>query len=193
MDMYTTNSILPLGLQSLLDQELNKGEELRWSCQPSVSRAVIKSLALVAFAVIWLAISLSVAFMMYKGTQEGKDVPTMAVVMISIFLLIGLLMVTSPFWAARRARNTVYAITNSRAIILNKGLSINIQSFSSEKMADIIKRIRSDGSGDLIFERHISYHPSRKGRTRRKVTEIGFFGIPRVNEVEDMLEALKQQ
>jgi len=193
MDMYTTTTMLPFKLQSLLDEELNEGEKLRWSCQPSVSRAIIKSLSLVAFAVIWLAISLSVAFMMYKGAQEGKDVPAMALVIISIFLLIGLLMVTSPFWAARRARNTVYAITNSRAIILNKGLSINIQSFSSEKMADIIKRIRSDGSGDLIFERRISYHPSRKGRTRTKVTEIGFFGIPRVNEVEDMLEALKQQ
>ncbi|MFB0524604.1 MAG: hypothetical protein ACETVZ_03625 [Phycisphaerae bacterium] len=191
MDMYSTSTMLPLQLQSLLDEELNKGEELRWWCQPSVSRAIIKSLSLVVFAVIWLAISVPIAFAMYKSTQEGEDVPTMVMVMIGIFLLIGLWLLTSPFWAARKARNTVYAITHSRAIILRKGFSINIQSFSPEKLTDIIKRIRSDGSGDLIFERHISYHHSSKGGTKRKVTEVGFFGIPRVNEVEDILRELR--
>jgi len=68
MDMYSTSTMLPLQLQSLLDEELNKGEELRWLCQPSVSRAIIKSLSLVVFAVIWLAISVPIAFAMYKST-----------------------------------------------------------------------------------------------------------------------------
>jgi hypothetical protein len=183
--------MLPLQLQSLLDEELNKGEELRWLCQPSVSRAIINSLPLVVFAIIWLAISVFVAFAMYKSTQESKDVSTMAMVLIGIFLLVGLWMLTSPFWAVRKARNTVYAITHSRAIILRKGLSINIQSFGPEKLTNIIKTIRSDGSGDLIFERHMSYRRTGKGSTISKVAEVGFYGIPRVNEVEDMLRALR--
>ena len=193
MDMYTTSTVLPLQLQSLLDEELNEGEKLRWSRQPSVSRAVMRSLPIVFFAVLWMAISLFVAFKMYKDIQQGKGPGASALVIAGVFVLIGGLMLTSPFWAIRKARNTVYAITNNRAIIFRKGFSIDIQSFGPEKLKDIIKKIRGDRSGDLIFERHVSYHHTSKGGTRRKVTETGFFGIPRVNEVEDMLKAMQQE
>ena len=193
MDIYASGTMLPLQLQSLLDEELNEGEELRWSCQPSVPRAIIRSLSLVFFVVFWLGISVFTAYTMYADAKEGEDVPTIAIVIISIFLIIGLFMLPLPYLMVRRAKNTVYAITNKRAIILRKGSTINIRSFGPEKLTDIIKRIRSDGSGDLILERTVSYDRSSKGGTRRKVSEVGFFGIPRVNEVEDMLIELRER
>jgi len=189
MTMYQAD-IIPFDMQDIVDQELNDGEQLLWSSQPSVSRAVIKSLPLVVFALIWIAIPSAIAFGMYNEYQQGKEVPAMAFVMVSVFLVIGLLMLSPSFWAARKAKKTVYAITNNRAIMIKKGFSIDIQSFGPDKLRDIIKRLRSNGSGDLVFERTVSYHRNSKGRMREKVKEIGFFGIERVNEVEDMLMAI---
>ena len=186
-------STLPFNLQSALDEEIDSGEMLRWSCQPSVSRAVKKALPASFFGIIWLAFPLAFAWLMYNDIQKGKSVPIFAMAIVGVFFLIGLLILTTPIWATRTAKNTVYAITNRRAIIIaKKGAEIDIQSYRADKLEDINKKILSDGSGDLIFERQISYHTS-KGRTRERVKEIGFFGIPAVNEVEDLLDIIKQQ
>jgi hypothetical protein len=191
MSAYITGG-LPFDLQSLLGQEIDKGEQLRWLCQPSVRQAVKRSLPAVVFAVIWLAISLSVVFLVYSDTRKGKDVPLIAMGVAGLFVLIGFFLLTTPFWAARRAKNTVYAITDKRAIIITKkGSAAEILSFGEDKLKSIDKRVLIDGSGDLIFERQVSYHQS-KGRTRQQVKEIGFFGIPQVNQVEDLLAEIKQ-
>jgi hypothetical protein len=190
MSAYITGGLL-FDLQSLLEQEIDKGEQLRWQCQPSVREAVKRSLPAVVFAVIWLAISLSVVFLVYSDTRKGKDVPLIAMGVAGLFVLIGFFLLTTPFWAARRAKNTVYAITDKRAIIITKkGSAAEILSFGEDKLKSIDKRVLIDGSGDLIFERQVSYHQS-KGRTRQQVKEIGFFGIPQVNQVEDLLAEIK--
>jgi hypothetical protein len=159
----------------------------------NVSRAVKKAIPALIFALVWLAFPVYFAFMMYKDIQAGEDVQVTEMIIVGVFFLIGLLMLTAPFCAARKAKNTVYTITNQRAIIIAKKCSeMDIQSFSADKLDDINKRIRSDGSGDLIFERQISYR-RHKGRTRQRIKEIGFFGIPKVNDVENLLDDLKTQ
>ena len=191
METYLRTEI-PFELQSLLDQELNKSERISWSCQPNVSRAVKKSMPGFIFGLIWLAIPVGIGVVMFTQYKNGKNVEVFPVVFIGLFILIGLLILSTPYWAAKKARNTVYAITNNRAIIIEKkGSSINIQSFGPDKLNDINKKIYTDGSGDLIFERQISIH-THKGKSKEHIHELGFMGIPRVNEVEDMLEALSK-
>jgi len=190
MDYYQT--VLPIVLQSLLDQEIDKDEKLQWSAQPNISRAVISAIPAAIFGAIFCAAPSFIAFNIFKDTQSGKDIPIVPLILIAVFLLAGMLMLSSPYWAAKRAKNTVYAITDKRAVIITKKRIIDIQSFGPDKLQDIIKRIRGDGSGDLIFERYVSSHHTSKGRTKQKVTEIGFFGIPKVNEVEDLLKQIRQ-
>ena len=100
-------------------------------------------------------------------------------------------MLSSPLWAWHKAKKTVYALTSRRAIIFQKGHSVKIDSYGPEEMNNISKRIRSDGSGDLIFDREISYTHSRRGGTRERIKEIGFFGINEVNHVEDLIDQLR--
>jgi hypothetical protein len=194
METYFPQGALPFDLQSVIDQELEQSEVLRWSSQPSVSQAFKKALPAVFGGTVWLAFSIVAAVAIYAKSREGEDVPVMVMVIMGFFILIGLLLLTSPFWAVKTAKNTVYAITNQRAIIaVKKGSVIDIQSFREDKLRDINKRIRSDGSGDLIFERQVSHHHSRKHGTHEHTKEIGFFGIPAVNQVQDIIETLIKQ
>ena len=113
---------------------------------------------------------------------------------IGVFILIGLLILSSPFWAAKAAKNTVYVITDKRAVIvLKKNSEIEIKNFQPDELRDIDKRIFSDGSGDLIFDRQVSLHHSHKHGTHEHIKETGFFGIPAVNDVQEMLRALAQK
>jgi len=95
-------------------------------------------------------------------------------------------MLLSPLWSYLGAKNTVYVLTNTRAIILKKSFSTTVKSFGPDKLKNVIKNIRSDGSGDLFFDKEVTYDSEGD----KKVKKIGFFGIERVNEVEDMLREL---
>ena len=194
METYFPQGALSFDLQSALEKEMEQSEVVRWTCQPSASAAAKKALPGVIIGAVFLAFPAFIAVGMFSELQRGRDIPVMVIIMISIFMLFGLFILTSPYWAARTAKNTVYAITNQRAIIvIKKGSVFDIQSFRADKLRDINKRIRSDGRGDLIFERQVSHHHSRKHGTHEHTKEIGFFGIPAVNEVQDLLQALAKQ
>lgn len=51
------------------------------------------------------------------------------------------------------------------------------------------RKQRADGSGDIIFEKKVSYDRENSKRT----IEVGFFGIDNVKTVEDMLESLQPE
>ena len=106
------------------------------------------------------------------------------------FILIGFGMLSSPIWVYRKAKKTVYVVTDRRAIIFEKGFSVQIRSFEGQRLGEVTKRVRADGSGDIVFECGIK---RSRGDNNSGVTEIGFFGIERVNEVEDMVKVLAEQ
>ena len=179
-------------LQSIVQNELREGEELRWSGQPLVGRFVLKSLPIVLFGIPWTAFAV-----FWICGASGFKVPDFSEGGFAFFplfgipfVLIGLGMLSAPFWAARKARKTIYAVTNQRAIIFQGGRSVKVESFGRPNLNDISKRVRADGSGDLILERRVSVRHSRQNGSRESVKEIGFFGIERVDHVEDLIGAL---
>ena len=179
-------------LQSIVQNELREDEELRWSGQPQVGRFVLKSLPILlfgipfaGFAVFWICAASG--FKIPDFSEGGFSLfPLFGIP----FLLIGLGMLSAPFWAARKAKKTIYAVTNQRAIIFEGGRSVKVDSFGPPKLNDISKRVRADGSGDLVLERRVSYSHSRQHGSRERIKEIGFFGIEQVNHVEDLIAAL---
>jgi hypothetical protein len=177
--MYET-PVLPHELQELLDREI-KGEQLKWSCQPSYSRAVMRKFWPAFFlGVFFFGLSLSLAFVQHQKAQKGEKVPLPRKTIPVAGVLFGLGVMASPFYIARNAKNTVYAITNKRAIIITKRPSTtDFYSFGANKIKNMVRRIRNDGSGDLIFEKQ-----SSEGKT---TYEIGFFGVPEVNRIEGLL------
>ncbi len=105
------------------------------------------------------------------------------------FLLVGLAMLLSPLWMLRKARRTVYVVTDQRAIIFDGGGITRIRSFGPDQLGDLQRNQRSDGSGDLIFEQKISYS---RNNHRPHTTDIGFLAIPEVKRVEDLVRELQR-
>jgi hypothetical protein len=103
------------------------------------------------------------------------------------FILIGLGMLSSPYWLARKAKNTCYILTDRRAIIVDGGVfgSRTIHSFQPERLTAMSRTERKDGSGDLVFEQFTTRQGSGHTTTRR-----GFIAIDNVRDVEELVNQM---
>lgn len=194
--MHTTS--LPLQLEQLVENELDPGEQLLWTGQPAPGRFMAQGLGLSVFglffggfALFWIITASGI------GGGMGGGFSLFGLFGIP-FLLVGLGMLTAPIWMSRKAKGTVYAITDKRAIVFDQGWSMNVRSFGPDKFSDLERRQRPDGTGDIIFARepYRSYHhhsDSHYHHGRYRLREIGFFGVANVKEVEQMLRDLKEK
>ena len=175
---------LPHDLRGLVENELGQDEALTWIGQPMPRFFGMRSLSLflfgipcTAFALFWIV---GAAGFEIPDFDEGFDwFPLFGVP----FVLIGFGMLSSPIWSRLKARKTVYVVTDRRAIMFDGGFSTTIRSFGPDRLDDIRRRQRRDGSGDLIFEKEISYDSEQ----HRHSTDIGFIGIADVKQVEDLV------
>lgn len=181
-------SIPPL-LRELVDRELDPGERIEWVgvpkkvlFQPASLGAFLFGIPWTAFAIFWTA---GAAWMTSQSDMEVgmfRLFPLFGVP----FILVGLGMLSSPFWAMRKAGKTVYVITDRRAITFEGGRSISIRSYDPDKLTEISRREKADGSGDIIFGQQAWTH----GQGNFPIGEQGFFRIPNVREVEKRLRGL---
>jgi len=178
---------LPHELRAMVQAELNDKETLLWTGQPKPGRMAVKALPITLFAIPFTAFAV---FWMF-GASGFKFPPDFSKGGFSFFplfglpvLFIGLSMLCSPLWKMRAAKRTIYALTDRRAIIFSRGWKTNIRSFSANRLQDLTRRQRSDGSGDIVFKKEISYNNQGNNMP---VQEIGFFGIDNVKEVEDKI------
>ncbi len=169
-------SPLPTRVQSLLSAELDSGEHIVWRAQPLAHRRRRSSLPILLFALPWTAFSIFwVVMASAAGVFALFGVP---------FVLVGLGMLSSPFLAARNARNSVYAITNRRVLIIAESIGLQGASLKvSSVLPTTIERVQhSDGSGNLIFERTPGYE-------KNPAVEVGFFDIDDVAAAEKQIRA----
>ena len=101
------------------------------------------------------------------------------------FLIVGLLLIAAPSWAARRASRTIYAITDSRALILLGGPEgpRRVQTYTEADVREIHVNECRASIGDVTFA-HRS-ETSDNGRSRE--WSVGFFRIRNVRQVEELL------
>lgn len=167
---------LPGELSRVVNRELEPGEEVVYFGQPVARRMALGTSTQVLFAVPWTAFAV---FWMW-GASQGSVVFSLWGVP---FVVIGLRMLTSPLWAVRDARRTVYVITNRRALIVRTtGIlrsELVVRSFAPEVLRSVERREALDGSGDLVFEKR--QERGSKGRTH--TVETGFLAVPAVAEV----------
>ena len=188
--MLYEEQTIPFDLQTLLDNEVNQGEILQWSCQPSTSHAVKKAMIAMAFGIILIAFCSFCGIYLFRAYQNGIEIHLGLIQLLGLSVLAGLFLISAPYRAAHRAKKTVYGITNKRAmIIINKRSELEISSFGTDQFSTIIKRVKGDGSGDLIFDRIVTYKDPLK-KSGEKVIEVGFIGIPEVNVIENMIKAI---
>jgi hypothetical protein len=104
------------------------------------------------------------------------------------FILIGLGMLSSPLWAYRKALNTVYVITDRRAISIDGGWSTTIRSHNPSGLKEVFRRERKNGLGDVV----IAGRAWRDSDGDLHLQEIGFFNIRDAKSVEQMLKDLAE-
>jgi len=187
----TPQNQLPPELAALVGAELEAGERIAWVGQPDPRRFAWASVFAVLFAIPWTAFAIfwmcGAAGFKMPTFQHGWDLfPLFGLP----FVLVGFGMLSTPYWLRRKAQRTVYVITDRRAVILDGGWwrSITVRSFSPDRLKDLRRVQRPDGSGDLLFER--TWRTDSEGS--RQFTDHGFLGVRDVKMVERLIKQLTQ-
>lgn len=187
-------------LDSAVRNELREGEELWYSGMPSPTRMGRKmwpialfGLFFGGFAAFWITMAAAGAwFGGVKATEEtGSKVAAGVFMLFPLFglpfLLIGLAMISSPFWVGRKARRSACCVTNQRAMQIVCGRSIKVQSWSAHDLDEISKELHPDGTGSLTFSSSL-VQGSKDGV--REVAQV-FYGVPDPRACEEALLTLK--
>jgi len=190
---YQNKYNLPPELVKVVDRELDSGEHVEWVGQPIAARMARQTIPMALFGIPWTAFAViwtvSASGMTSHGHNGGLQwlfglwgVP---------FILVGFVILTGPIWMRLRAKRMAYLLTDRRAIIISLGLrsNVTVRSFEASALADLRRRERADGSGDLIF----TTDPAGGNRGRNNPMAVGFIAIPDVKGVDDRVRRLMQQ
>ncbi len=175
--------------RQIAQREIDADEEILWAGRPNPARMSTRTLPVLlfgipftAFAVFWIVNAYNMGNSgpsFGPGGGIGGFFPLFGIP----FVLVGLGMLLSPLIAFHKGTQTVYAITNRRALIIEAGNSRSVKSYPFSNMDNLERVENADGSGDIVFLRE-----TRRGSKGRTYTEpIGFFGVPEVRAVERML------
>lgn len=194
------DSHLPDELDARVRSELDSDEQLLWVGQPRPSRFARSAIPLVvfgipwtAFAVFWVAGASGILFGGFGGPVNGPAglgaffgcFPLFGVP----FVLIGLWMLSSPYWLRRKAERTYYALTDRRAILWEAGWfgSVDVRSYRPAQLAKLRRTEHADGSGDLVFEETVTIGRNSDRQMTTSTQRHGFLAIDHVHQVEELL------
>lgn len=180
--MNTPDS-LPRRMRRTLAETLEPSEETLW-----LARAMPRVFTTRTTAPFTLGVMI-VSMMSYAVWEHSQSPSSPGdwehVAGIVFFMLIGLGFVSIPFVAWVLGRNTVYAVTDRRAIIFEGWPSQQIRAFP----AGGIRWIRRDnylGRSDLVLGVEATNYEVDGDNTR----EYGFLNIKNATEVEELLKAI---
>ena len=181
---------LPADLDALARDELARGETVEWAAQPDARRAALGGLAVWLFAIPWTTFSLFWTAMAGSGIDDWTSLQILFPLFGTPFILIGLAMLSTPWWAWRGARRTLYVVTDRRAILFEaSGLrAIGVRTFRPEALHDVRRTERPDGSGSLVF----SKTTVRDSDGDRMLVTDGFTNVRDVRAAEDAVRILAE-
>ena len=179
-------------LRDAVSREIESDERIEWMGMPRpvfftpiTTGAFLFGVPWTAFAIFWTA---GAAW----GTMNGDEAPGLFSLFPLFglpFILIGCGMLSAPMIAYWKALRTVYVITDRRAITFDGGWSMTVRSYPPDKLQDIYRKEKSDGSGDVIIARRAW----RDSDGDRQSEELGFLRVEDAREVECQLKALAAQ
>ena len=161
-----------------LQPELEQGEHLLWVGQEDAQRSALQSTPVFLFAIPWTA---GTAHFMWSWPHHDWA----SLLFQGSFVLLGILMLLTPLWTYLLARRTVYGITDRRVILLTQTWTRTVQSYGEREITNLVRTERADGSGDLAFAKR----ETSDGDGGRKSVDVKLIGVPKVREVERLLQA----
>lgn len=179
-------------MDAALQDTLRQGEAVAWAGPRLASSTMRQSVPAFIFGVIFTAIAVFIIYSIYaNATNAGKPVPTLPMLFVLPFVLVGLLFMASPMMIAKSASRTFYAVTNQRALVvyLKKNGQTVVYEYTPERLGNITVREKDAGSGDIIFQ---IIHTRMQGSGEWPEQRIfkGFLGIANVREVEAHVKSL---
>jgi hypothetical protein len=193
---------LPAALKAFAEREF-VGEHLIWAEKPDVKTAFFLSFGIWIFAIPWTAFALFWESMVagpvvldWLGYEVGGTKPTGNVGQSMMwvmglfglpFVLIGLGMLSAPFWVLRKGSQTLFVLTSKRLSILSGSRTITIVSIRPEQIVSTSRKEGPDGRGTLTL--HQGFGRDSDGDRIEHKTELGV--IRDVRRVEQMVLDLK--
>ncbi len=173
--------------------ELHSGEQLVWAGRPIPMRLAVKSLPRVFVGLVWSAFIYffftQVSSMSRRssfGRMAGGNVLGIFYILLGLFALLGVAMILSPLWEYIKASRKVYALSDRRAILIDRWPTASVCSYALKDMRQVERR-GDDQQGDIIFARETRVYHYRGGRTSTGVIPIGFLAIRNPRDVEVLL------
>lgn len=182
--------MIPRELEDQVERELESGERIVWMEQPIPRYFTTTSTSTFLFAIPWTAFAVFwiCGASGFKWPDFGKDGFAFFPLFGVPFVLFGIGMLSTPFWTYRKALKTVYVITNRRAITFDSGWTTTIRSYPPDKLQNICRKEKSDGTGDVILGQRV--WTGSEGE--QQATNLGFLNIRDPKTVEQMLKELRE-
>jgi hypothetical protein len=187
---------LPPELDARVRGELQRDEQLLWVGQPIPARfarggwfLMFFGVPFTAFAVFWMAIT---SFGVFQGGLPGGGFLGLFACFPLFglpFVVVGLGLLSSPYWLRQRAKRVCYAVTDSRAIVWDAGWfgGLEVRSYGPDQLTRIRRVEYPDGCGDLVFEELVTVGRDSDGHSTTGTRRYGFMAIPQVHTVEELL------
>jgi hypothetical protein len=144
-------------MDSALESELEEGEELLWFGQPTAdsnnrptpARVFIILVSIFgSFGLIFLV--LGILFLAVFGI-EAAGLPLTIIGGTFLFIALLYTFISIILSNLNSAKNTIYAVTDRRIIIMEKNKNTIVDSYGKKDIGPISRIERPDGTGDLIF------------------------------------------
>jgi hypothetical protein len=191
---YARDASLSPEQENRIRAELQQGENLVWAGRPRPDLMMRSAFFLVPFGLVFGGFA--AFWIVMASTIVGKAANVGGPAVFDFFplcglpfLLVGLFMVSSPYWLRRKAQRTLYALTNQRALIWEPGFfgSFTLRNYTAAGLGRMSRTERADGSGDLVFEEFVTYGANSQGHRTASTTRRGFLGINDVRKVEELV------
>src|SRR5262245_64487904 len=184
---------LPTALRARLERELRPRERLVYAGLPSPWRTALPTVPLFVFGLFWTSISGFIA-VLFAGLLLGygpspPPVPRwlagVASIVGMLFVLVGVLLLASPFYRWLKARRTVHAVTGTRLLTVVDAPWRAVESVETG-ITSVQRKDIANGAGTLAIgcgtERDAEGDP---------IEVLSWWrGIPDVERAEDAVRAL---
>jgi hypothetical protein len=186
---FSDRRVLPPRLRRLIEGELKPDEMILWLAQPDPKRFGRSAWRITVAMILWtLCMAAFTAFCYSRRPNLPTDFMYFCIAMLSL----GVILAATPIWKTYWARSFAYVVTDQRAYIFNCHrifYDVHIRAYALERLRDIECVEQDGGWGDLIFECQVSVD-SDGDETE---TVIGFFAIPEVQRVRELLRQLANE
>lgn len=181
---------------SELSGSLDAGEKALWSGSPPTGMLFRRSdwfytpfsFLWLAFALFWLASAAGIV------SNSGKSVPPFFLIFGSVFVCVGLYMAIGRFfWDAYVRSQTLYALTNKRAIILVRRPFRQLRSVELTAATKIETEESGDGRGSIFFGERVQMPSFAPNWMAPSGIDFMFEQVPAVRSVMSIIRGLQSK